>query len=80
MQVRVSPNYVFKQTNTAWLKRAFCLAASLPVARLNGLRYLMPKKRGSRILPQSSPHMNVNLFSLKTAVKQDERLCLTNIF
>ena len=84
MQVRVNPNHVFKRMIRAWLKRWICLAvwaASRSFKRAKVLNAdLIQKKRGSRILPQSSPHMNVYPFSLKIMTKQGERYCLTNIF
>jgi hypothetical protein len=51
MQVRVNPNHVFKRMNRAWLSAKFAWLIWLPVARLNGLRYLMPKKKGESDSP-----------------------------
>ena len=46
MQVRVNPNWSFKRVTRAWLRTGFAWLIWLPSDRLNGLRYLMPKKRG----------------------------------
>ena len=84
MQVRVNPNWSFKRVTRAWLRTGFAwliwinLAAIRPFKRAKILN--AEKKGGMNKPPQSSPHMNIHLFSLKFMTKQEERYYLTNIF
>ena len=78
MQVRVNPNWSFKRVTRvtrAWLMPG---SANRPFKRAKILN--AEKKGGMNKPPQSSPHMNIHLFSLKFMTKQEERYCLTNIF
>jgi hypothetical protein len=67
MQVRVNPNWSFKRVTrvTHFLAvETLRLAAKFFTARLNVLRYLMPKKKGeSDAPPKFTSHEHPSIFS-----------------